>query len=101
MLDESGVADRKFRLHLDTTAMPGGVMKFAMEDFTRRALQAADEGYREVQLTTENAEAWGWRESMAPVDVDYASSERLDSEEGSQRPRQPRTPRGRRTTEPS
>jgi hypothetical protein len=81
MLDEGGVAKRKFKLHLDTTAMPGGLMRFAMERFTRRALQAADDGDREVQLTTENAGDWGWEAPVA-ADASPAASTSGPRDEG-------------------
>lgn len=83
MLAEGGTARRKFRLHLDTTAMPGGLMRFAMERFTKRALQAAEEGYREVQLTMENASDWGWQEPVtaeaAVASATAASAERRET----------------------
>jgi len=91
MLNESGMAERKFKLHVDTTRMPGGPVRFVMDRFARRVLQAVDEGYREVELTPEDAFDWGVMgrpdaEVQSPVvypDVDYPDDEEPGSAAGS------------------
>jgi hypothetical protein len=57
---EQGVARKRFKLHVDTTNMPGGILKFAIAPFTRASLRAADEGEREIRLDTTNADEWGF-----------------------------------------
>src|SRR2546421_6129283 len=39
---EHGVAGKRFKLHVDTTDMEGGILRFAMAPFTRASLRAAD-----------------------------------------------------------
>jgi hypothetical protein len=61
LLNESGKVSRRLpKLHVDTTDMPGGIMRFAMGVFGRRALQAAEEGVREVRMQPSEARDWGW-----------------------------------------
>jgi hypothetical protein len=58
---EHGVARRpQFKLHVDTTNLEGGILKFAMSKFTRASLRAADEGKREIHLNGSNAAEWGY-----------------------------------------
>jgi len=57
---ERDVAQKRFKLHVNTTNMDGGILKFAMARFTRASLRAADEGKREVHLDTSNAKEWGY-----------------------------------------
>jgi hypothetical protein len=72
---EHGIARKRFKLHVDTTDMEGGILKFAMAPFTRASLRAADEGKREVRLDTSNAEDWGY---LGPLAANPAPIEPYD-----------------------
>ncbi len=71
---EHGVARKRFKLHVNTTDMEGGILRFAMAPFTRASLRAADEGVREVHLDTSNATEWGYLGTLsanpAPIEPD-------------------------------
>jgi hypothetical protein len=75
LLNESGKVSRRLpKVHVDTTDMPGGIMRFAMSVFGRRALQAAEDGVREVRLHPREARDWGW----IPEDFDQMSADARD-----------------------
>jgi hypothetical protein len=57
---ERGMVRQRYKLHVDTTNLPGGVLRFAMNAFTRASLRAAENGEREVHLDPSNAEAFGY-----------------------------------------
>jgi hypothetical protein len=57
---ERGVARQRFRLHVNTTNLAGGVLRFAMNPFTRASIRAAENGQREVLLDASNAEEFGY-----------------------------------------
>jgi hypothetical protein len=61
LLSETGKVSRRLpKLHVDTTDMPGGILRFAMGIFGRKAMETAEEGYREIRLTPESAPEWGY-----------------------------------------
>lgn len=58
---ETGKVSRRLpKLHLDTTNMPGGFNRFRLALFGRKAMDTAEQGIRDVQLTTATAAEWGW-----------------------------------------
>jgi hypothetical protein len=61
LLSETGRVSRRLpRLHVDTTDMPGGPLRFALRAFGQKALETADGGIREVHMDPASAHEWGW-----------------------------------------
>jgi hypothetical protein len=70
MLQEHGVAHKRHgALHLDTTQMPGGVLKFDIGALAGKATDALVAGARFVQLTMSNAGEWGYIGPVQPPPV--------------------------------
>jgi hypothetical protein len=61
MLEKRGVAEKRFVLDVDTSKMPSGVLKFDSAQFVDRALSVARDGVKQVELTEEIADDWGYR----------------------------------------
>ena len=73
MLQEAGLAQtRRGTLHLDTTRLPGGPLRFNVSVLASRAAQALSEGVRLVELRMEDAEEWGYAGEVLP-DADFPS----------------------------
>ncbi|MBG0567322.1 hypothetical protein [Actinoplanes aureus] len=72
-----GARSRRGKLHLDTTRMPGGVLRFNVSALSERAARALAEGTRFVELTEDTARDWGYVGMAYPLshlDVDAALS---------------------------
>lgn len=55
-----------FRLTIDTSALPAGVLQFRSEVFIEAAEKAARAGAERVAITLDNATDWGLTEEMRP-----------------------------------
>jgi hypothetical protein len=61
MLREQGLVHRKLPpVHVDTTPLPAGVLRFQVGRFVQRAIEAMESGQREVTIDESNARDWGY-----------------------------------------
>ena len=61
MLREQGHVHRKLPpVHVDTTPLPTGVLRFQLARFVQRAIEAMESGQREVVMDESSAGDWGY-----------------------------------------
>lgn len=68
MLREQGHVHRKLPpVHVDTTPLPAGVLRFRLARFVQRAIEAMESGQREVMMDESSARDWGYVGPLPPA----------------------------------
>jgi len=80
MLREQGHVHRKLPpVHVDTTPLPAGVLRFQLARFVQRAIVAMESGQREVVMDESSAPDWGY---VGPLPAAPAGQDTTVAEDG-------------------